>query len=161
MKEIKLTVALLFATLYAFCGITTPTGNGTEEIYKALSSNNIEAIQIQIEKVQQSSLENKQAYEGALLMKKSGLMKGPAKQKLSVFKSGRTKLEESISKDSQNAEFRFLRLIIQENAPKVVKYHQDISEDVEMIKDQFKNLAPALRQVITDYSKHSKALKIP
>lgn len=137
------------------------SGNTMAELYKALSSDNMEAIQIQIEKVQQSSLENKEAYEGALLMKKSGLLKGHAKQKLSIFKSGKTKLESSIIKEPKNAEFRFLRLIIQENAPKLVKYNQDIKEDVEMIKEHYKKFPTYLQQIIADYSKTSNDLKIP
>jgi len=138
-----------------------PKENAIAEVYKALKSDNLENIQIQLDKLPQSALENKQAYEGALMMKKSGLLKGSAKQKLAVFKSGKTKLEESISKYPDNAEFRFLRLIIQENAPKVVKYNRNIDEDVEMIKKQYNHFPSYLQQIITDFSKNSKDLKLP
>ncbi|MBS1927815.1 MAG: hypothetical protein JST95_04380, partial [Bacteroidetes bacterium] len=92
MTRILFAGLLLLAFLPGFSKIL-PILNGMEDIYKALSSRNVEVIQTQINKVQQSDLELKQAYEGALLMKKSGLLKGPAKQKLTVFKSGRLKLE--------------------------------------------------------------------
>ena len=160
MTRILFAGLLLLTSMPGFSEIS-PFLNGVEDIYKALSSRNVEVIQTQINKVQQSDLELKQAYEGALLMKKSGLLKGPAKQKLAVFKSGRLKLEAAISKEPHNAELRFLRLIIQEHAPKVVKYHNDIKEDAEMIKNQFNNFPVSLQQIIIDYSKHSTALKLP
>lgn len=158
---------LLFITLLVFAFTppaslaAQPNSNAVVDVYKALSEDNMEAIQVQIEKVEHSTLENKQAYEGALLMKKSGLIKGHAKQKLGIFKSGKTKLESLILKEPKNAEFRFLRLIIQENAPKVVKYNRDIKEDVEMIKDYYKKFPSYLQQIIADYSKTSNELKIP
>ena len=160
MTRILFAGLLLLTSMPGFSEIS-PFLNGVEDIYKALSSKSVETIQTQINKVQQSDLELKQAYEGALLMKKSGLLKGPAKQKLAVFKSGRLKLEAAISKEPLNAELRFLRLIIQEHAPKVVKYHNDIKEDAEMIKNQFNNFPVSLQQIITDYSKHSTELKLP
>jgi hypothetical protein len=93
-------------------------------------------------------------------MKKAG-MAGKAKEKLSLFKSGRSKLESSISKDNTNTEYRFLRLLIQEHAPKVVKYRNKLEEDTQNIQANYKNLSPILQQVILDYCKKSTILKIP
>ena len=65
----------------------------------------------------------------------------------------------SISKDAKNAEYRFLRIIIQEHAPKIVKYRNELEADSRLILDNYKNLPQFLQQVITDYSKKSKVLK--
>ena len=90
-------------------------------------------------------------------MKKAGLL-SKAKEKLSTFKSGRQKLEAAISREPGNAEFRFLRLIIQENAPKIVKYKTSINEDGMIVRTSFKKLPPVVQQAIRDYSKKSKTL---
>jgi hypothetical protein len=128
--------------------------------YAVIKSGNTGEIEDQIIRVRELLIPEKDAYEGTLLMKKSGLVAG-AKEKLSIFKSGRSKLESSISKDSNNTEYRFLRLIIQEHAPKVVKYQKELETDSKMIQTNFKGLSPFLQQVIFDYSKNSKVLKMP
>ena len=115
-------------------------------------------INTQLNILKESSLDEKEAYEGTLLMKKSGLVAN-AKEKLSLFKTGRMKLEASISKDTKNAEYRFLRIIIQEHAPKIVKYRNELEADSRLILDNYKNLPQFLQQVINDYSKKSKVLK--
>jgi hypothetical protein len=91
-------------------------------------------------------------------MKKAGLVAGP-KKKLDTFKSGHEKLESVLSKDTTNTELRFLRLIIQENAPKILKYRKEIEKDSENIRKNYKNLPPVVQQAIVNYSKTSKVLK--
>ena len=90
-------------------------------------------------------------------MRKAGLAKG-ASNKLSLFKSGHKKLEESIKKNNSNAEFRFLRLIIQEHAPGILGYKNDMQQDVDYIKKSYKDLPQAVQQAISNYSKQSKIL---
>ena len=128
------------------------------DFYAALSSDKLNEINTQLNILKESSLEEKEAYEGTLLMKKSGLVAN-AKEKLSLFKAGRIKLESSISKDTKNAEYRFLRIIIQEHAPKIVKYRNELEADSRLILDNYKNLPQFLQQVIKDNSKKSKVLK--
>lgn len=101
---------------------------------------------------------NKDAYTGALLMKKASLEKGAAK-KLNVFKQGHEKLEAVIKKDQQNAEWRFLRLIIQENAPKILKYRSEIKTDAAYIQSSFKGLSADVQSAVMDYRKHSNTLQ--
>ena len=126
--------------------------------YAVLSSEKIDEINLQLQSLKEMVKKEKDAYEGALLMKKSGLV-GNAKEKLSLFKNGRQKLESSIKKETRNIEYRFLRIIIQEHAPKVVKYRNELEEDSQLVISQYKNLPQFLQQVINDYSKKSKVLK--
>lgn len=128
--------------------------------YKVLKSGKAEEIDAQIKIVKGSLIPEKEAYEGTLLMKRSDLI-AKAKDKLSMFKSGRSKLESSISKDNNNTEYRFLRLIIQEHAPKIVKYRNELEADSKWIKTNYTSLSQFLQQLIIDYSKDSKVLKIP
>jgi hypothetical protein len=127
--------------------------------YKVISKDNISEIDAQLTKLEGVVIPEKSAYEGALLMKKAGLVKS-SKEKLRLFKSGREKLESSITKNNSNIEYRFLRVIIQEHAPKIVKYRNKLDEDTALIKSMFKNLPPQLQAIISDYNKSSKVLNI-
>ena len=71
--------------------------------YKAMASKSVEEVDQQIAAVKQNASAEKEAFEGALLMKKADLVK-PKKEKLKLFKEGREKLEKMINKQSKNAE---------------------------------------------------------
>ncbi len=126
--------------------------------YKLMEKATTEDIDKQLKIIESSAGINNDAYTGALLMKKAGVVKGPSK-KLSVFKSGNKKLEAAIEKDNQNAEWRFLRLIIQENAPKILGYRSDIKKDAAFIQSNFKKLSPEVQAAVLDYRKHSDTLR--
>lgn len=125
--------------------------------YTVMSTGKLDDIESEIPIVQASSTENKEGYEGALLMKKAGMV-GKPKQKLAFFKEGRIKLETAILADNNNTEFHFLRLAIEEHAPKIVKYRSDIEKDKMIIQKNFKSLSPVVQHAITDYCKNSKVL---
>ncbi len=137
---------------------TLNSGFDKSAFYNAMASDNMETINNQLALLKASAVNEKDAYEGALLMKKAGLVT-KAKEKLSLFKAGRLKLEAAIKKDRENAEFSFLRLIIQEHAPKLVDYSDNIQSDVAAIRSNFKTLPQVVQQAISDYSKKSKVLK--
>ena len=93
-----------------------------EEYFKVISSNDLSTVNAMLtllEKEKEGS--DKKAYKGALLMKKAEFQKTP-KDKLDIFNQGRIQLEHEIGLNPKSTEYRFLRLIIQENAPKLVKY---------------------------------------
>ncbi len=125
--------------------------------YGIMASGDPEAVNSELALLANASFPEKQAYEGALLMRKAGLLTMPG-EKLRSFKSGRIKLESALSKDSANAEYHFLRLIIQEHAPGIVRYSKDIQKDASFIRRSFKDLSPAVQKAILDYSKNSKNL---
>jgi hypothetical protein len=127
--------------------------------YTVLASGNAAAIDEQLSMVKEADIDEKNAYEGTLLMKKAQLA-GKSKDKLNLFKAGRSKLESSISTHKENTEYRFLRLIIQEHAPKIVKYRNNLEEDSKLIRANFKSLSQVLQQIISGYSKKSSVLKI-
>ena len=157
--KLRIFISFLFLTLFVFVKANTKgPGFDKAEFYAAMASDKLEDINTELTAVRASSIVEKDAYEGALLMKKSGLV-GNAKEKLSLFRSGRAKLEACISKDNNNAEYRFLRVMIQEHAPKIVKYRDELDQDSQLIRASFKNLPQFLQQVINDYSKKSKVLK--
>lgn len=122
-----------------------------------MSENSLALVNNQLEKVSEQTDAKNQGYRGALLMKKAGLIDGPA-EKLKTFKEGKELMEEAISKDSNNPEFRFLRLMIQENAPAILGYKDNIEEDRALIIAAFPDLYPSLKNAIRNYSKESTIL---
>ena len=99
------------------------------------------------------------AYLGAIKMKLSGLNKN-ASSKLKMFKEGRYLLETEIETLPNNIEWRFLRLIIQENAPKIVKYNGQLKSDAEFIESNFGSAEKDLQNIMKNYASQSETLSI-
>jgi len=127
------------------------------EFYEVMKSGTLDAITNELEAIKAAPEKEREGYEGALLMKKAGLLKKP-KDRLKFFKQGRIKLETALLADPENTEFHFLRLAIEERAPKIVKYHSDIEKDKAIVIKNFKSQPPAVRHAILDYSENSKML---
>jgi hypothetical protein len=134
------------------------SGFGKADFFSAMRANNEEDVNKQLILLKTADIAERGAYEGALLMKKAGIVSGP-KKKLDLFKEGHKKLEAAINKDSSNAEFRFLRLMIQEHAPGIMGYKGELEKDKLYIKNNFKKLPPVVQQAIVSYSKESRILK--
>lgn len=129
------------------------------DYYKSISSDDLATINNELKKTSHISIIEKNAYTGALLMKKAGLVSGLS-NKLSLFKEGKGKLEEAIKKYSDNIEFRFLRLMIQENAPSFLNYNNNLEEDSKIIIKNLPALSSEVQQAIINYTKQSKVLQL-
>jgi hypothetical protein len=99
------------------------------------------------------------AFTGAMLMKRANLEKAP-KVKLESFKSGYQLLEAEISENPNNIEYHFLRIAIQENAPKYLGYNKNLLEDKGAIIQGFKKLNIFLQNYIIQYCNQSKILSV-
>ncbi|HWD86742.1 MAG TPA: hypothetical protein VG367_01360 [Mucilaginibacter sp.] len=128
-----------------------------ETFYSVMKSGDQDAVDKELAMLYNVPASERQGYEGALLMKKAGLQK-KAKVKLKYFKEGRIKLETALMADSNNTEFHFLRLAIEEHAPKIVRYRADIEKDKALVIKNFKNQPPAVQHAILDYCSNSKVL---
>lgn len=133
------------------------SGINKSAFYSAMASSKAALMDAQLSALKNASGTDKEAFEGAMLMRKAGTLTIPAK-KLALFKEGYRKLETAISKNPQNVEYRFLRLMVQENAPRSLGYHKAISQDSKFIMENFKNLPANTQNSIAGYSKNSKAL---
>ena len=151
-------VALLFFT-FPMLVQSKPTIQHFDKkvFFSVMKSGNPDEVNEELNLLNTSAASEKDGYEGALMMQKAGLLKIPA-ERLKLFKKGRIKLETAIYNDRDNTEYRFLRLIIQEHAPKIVKYKTDLETDKEHIKKNFRDLALSVQEAIRDYSKNSKVL---
>ena len=123
-------------------------------VFKGDSSTEMEKL---VEKLEPT--DQQKAYLGALKMKLAGLQKGPS-IKLKTFKEGRELLETEIKKEPQNIEWLFLRLAVQENAPKIVKYSDNLSEDSQFISNHFSSAPLELQKIIKNYTSSSTILKV-
>jgi len=130
-----------------------------DSFYKAMQINKIDFVNDVLNRIKEAAISGKEAFEGALTMKKAGLSNGASK-KLKIFKSGHQKLEKAIQKDPSNVEYRFLRLMVQENAPKALGYKNELDKDSEVVRKGYKTLPEPVKQAVIDYNKKSKVLKL-
>ncbi len=131
-----------------------------DRFYRVFETKSIDKINEEIkalDKEAPSAL--KDAFLGAMIMKKAQFLKTP-KEKINIFKKGKTLLESAIKKQPNNTEFRFLRLAIQENCPKVLKYNTNISDDAQLIQTNYVAINIIAKKHIKKYALHSKALNL-
>jgi len=97
------------------------------------------------------------AYKAASLTLMAKYAKG-IKNKKNYFKEGVLLLESIVAKHPNNLELRFIRLTIQENSPKIVKYKNNINKDkVFIIKNLNSNNDLRLKANIKGYVLESKS----
>jgi hypothetical protein len=158
MKNIRIFCLLITFIAVSKCTYPTVCDGGVQNIYEVMQSEDTAKINAALAEIEISSVREKNAYKGSLLMKKSALIHS-GMDKLSVFKQGRKLLEASINQDSTNAEYRFLRLMIQEHAPDFLNYHSKKEADAKLIMESYAALPLQLKEAIKKYSKNSHILK--
>ncbi|MBJ2173084.1 hypothetical protein JBL43_02465 [Aureibaculum sp. A20] len=80
------------------------------------------------------------------------------KDKKEYFKKGAAMLETVIANNTNNIELRLIRLSVQENSPKILKYKTNIDEDKTFIYSQLPHIRnAALKKHIRGYVSHSNA----
>ncbi|RMG21462.1 MAG: hypothetical protein D6730_18270 [Bacteroidetes bacterium] len=157
MKQLYVWISLGMLVYGAFWPCAAHAQLNKGQAYSALKSEDLSLIEGQIQALQGGTTETERAFLGALLMKQAGLLKG-ARNKLEAFKQGRELLESAIAAQPQNGEFRFLRLMIQEHAPAMLKYNEELQQDARHIRSSFAHLPAPTRAVILAYSQESEFL---
>ena len=92
-------------------------------------------------------------------MKKASFVKG-VNGKVKTFKKGAKLLEAEIKNNPENAEYRFLRLTVQEHAPNILHYNKNMDEDKSVIIKGYDKFDPALKSIVSAYSNSSKIIKL-
>lgn len=146
-------LCLLFGANFLLAGINTT-------FYNALYSDSLETIENALEELdKEKSTTIVGAYKGGLTMKKSDYLKSAAK-KIETFKAGHKLLESAIKADPNNTEYRFIRLTIQEHAPKILKYNKNIEEDKALILKGYQKMSSKTRAYVLDYARQSDVLTV-
>lgn len=97
------------------------------------------------------------AYKGAVKTLMADFAK-KVKEKKEYFKEGVEMIETALKAEPNNIEIRYLRLTIQEHAPKFLKYHDNISEDKEFILKSYTSISSKeLKAVIRDFILESRS----
>jgi hypothetical protein len=125
------------------------------DVFGGNSSDKIKSEVVRLEKM--TSTSETRAYLGAMIMKEAQYMQS-TKEKLSRFNKGKALLEAEIKANKSSVDYRFLRLMIQENCPKILNYHGQMKEDAALIIKDYNKQNSALKAVILTYSKSSAAL---
>jgi len=156
MKPVKFFGFIFIILFSSFVNIAVDKS----EFYKAFSGKTeveIDEMIMLLEKEKSSSATL--AYQGALYMKKASFVKG-VNGKVKTFKKGAHLLEDEISKEPSNTEYRFLRLAVQEHAPKVLKYNKNLDADKKAVVEGYKSLDPELKKIVKNYASGSEILKV-
>lgn len=95
------------------------------------------------------------AYKGAATALKSKFVT-KREEKKKMFVEGVTMVEKAVKNDPNNVEIRLIRLSIQENTPKILKYKSNIPEDKKIIISTFEKQTKDLKDYIKIYIKQSK-----
>lgn len=149
---------LIILSLLFLCIFTQARAIDKKNYYKVLASGSESLIDEMLQSLDKEKISSStSAYQGALLMKKAGFVKG-VKGKIDTFKKGAALLEKQIQQHASNLEYRFLRLTVQEHAPGILKYNKDIEEDKKLILSNYSKLDATLKEVISNYAQDSKVL---
>ncbi|MXN90018.1 hypothetical protein GR160_02165 [Flavobacterium sp. Sd200] len=117
----------------------------TEELYALLESTPDDSPNTTLVAYKAAALTLKAKHEKGLLNKKN------------LFTKGAKLLEAVIKRDASNYEARLLRLSIQENAPKITGYDDEIDNDKTFIIKNFSNQKADLKAFTQGFVKKSKS----
>ena len=91
------------------------------------------------------------AYKGAVTVLTSKYIKS-VKDKKERLVEGVDLIEYALNKQPNTIEIRFIRMTLQQNIPKFLKYNKDIEYDKDFILSNYKNIkSKVLKQHIKDY----------
>lgn len=96
------------------------------------------------------------AYKGAAFTIKAKFAK-PLSEKKSLFTQGAKLVDDAVKNDPNNIEVRMIRLSIQENSPKILKYKKNIEEDKVALLTKYDKQTQSLKEYLKKYIIQSDA----
>lgn len=119
------------------------------------SKQNVLALNKKLESVTKNDDKVLVAYKGSVIAMTAKYEKG-SKLKTEVFKKGVSLVEFAVVEEPENIEIRFVRLSLQQNSPKILKYHKHLEEDKNFVLSNFHQIESLeLKNYIKDYILHS------
>jgi len=151
------TLLFLFLSVIAFQNVTL---SEARKAYATANANKQNALNFYNELKNYSG--NNQtilAYKGAALALQSKYV-GTKESKKENFTKGVGYIENAIKAEPNNIEIRMIRLSVQENIPKMLKYKMNINEDKNSILKSYNSQNTEIKQLIKSYSKSSKSFTV-
>ena len=150
---------LLYIEIIAIISFTLSISivrNDYKEAVQSKSQIKLITLSKKLEKVTKKDNKVLVAYKGAVTVLVAKQQKGVKKKKL-LFKEGISLLEYATQNNPNNIEIRFIRLSIQQNLPKFLKYNKHKDEDKAFVLNNLKSTKSlVLKQYILDYILQSK-----
>lgn len=94
------------------------------------------------------------AYYGASLSLKANYGQN-VREKKDYFVKAVENIEAAVKAEPNNVEIRLIRLSVQENSPRIVRYKTNMDEDKAMILEGYDKLSTAVKKCVQDYVTHS------
>lgn len=138
---------------------TTPKIDTVRNLYKKSysSKENVQKFYEELKEVKKNDKAILVGYKAASIILKSKYTKGIKNKKI-LFKKGKNILENKIKEYPKNIELRLIRLSIQENVPKILKYKKNIIEDKNFIQKNLKTIKDKnLKNYIMSFISKSKS----
>ena len=149
-----------FLIVFAGCSFLLPPSlSQLRALYKDASSNVTIAHKLHEDLKEVDKHDNAvlYAYKGGVMTLMARHTK-KKKDKKEFFKNGAEAIEFAVSKAPHKIEIRFIRLTVQESAPRFLKYHTNIEEDKQFIINNFEHtVSKELKVLIREYVMQSDA----
>jgi len=144
LKSYDFMKGILFFLASMLLSISTPDISDVRAAYRNAidSQENAENLYAKLTEITAQDDPLLLGYKGATATILANFAKG-VKVKTTYFKEGKKLLEQAIATNPKSVELRYLRLSVQENAPKVVRYKKHIPEDKQFILDHYQALKNA------------------
>ena len=149
---------LLFSIFYFLLSFSNPELSEVRKLYPnaANSESTAREFASRFSGVTNESTKTLVAYKGASITMVSKYTK-KVSDKIKNVKEGIKLIEFAVASEPNNIEIRLIRLSVQENAPKIVKYSKNKNEDVVFILAHYKEQSNSLVAYIKSFILQSKS----
>ena len=149
---------LFFTLVLLLNSFSNPDLSEIRKLYlNAMNSENLsKEFSSKLEGITKDDNKTLVAYKGASITLLSRFKK-KVPDKMKIFKEGIKLVEFAVANEPNTLEIRLIRLSIQENVPKIVKYNKNIKEDKDFILTHYKEQSATLKEYVKNFIMQSKS----
>ena len=149
---------LLFSIFYVLFSFSNPDISEVRKLYPNAANSEVtsKGFLLKLSDVTYESNKILVAYKGSAITISAKFQK-KISDKIKSFKEGAKLVEFAIESEPNNIEIRLIRLSIQENIPKIVKYNKNQKEDVVFILAHYSEQSNALRTYLKTFILQSRS----
>jgi hypothetical protein len=149
---------LIFSIFYFLFSFSNPDISEVRKLYPNAANSEVTSKDFlsKLSEVTTESNKTLVAYKGSAITISAKFEK-KISDKIKNFKEGAKLVELAIGSEPNNIEIRLIRLSIQENVPKIVKYNKNKKEDAMFILAHYNEQSNALRAYLKSFILQSKS----